>query len=397
MHRLRVGPDAVTDDDRTGPAQALARRWTELRERVAWTPPPRAEVYSVGKAALAASVAYLAASAATDIDTPVLAPLAAIITVRVSVHASVRGAIQRSIAVVIGVLAAVAVGSHLSLSALSVGLLTGVSLGVSQLLLRLERQAANQVPVSILVVMAATAAGLDESPWHRAWGTVIGAAVGVVVSLALPASRVKDGRETLGRLSDSSADLLDEIGDALRRPWTLDQTAEWRHTARVTRQRLVAEAADAVGNSREAAHWNVRDRTHTDELARYEEALPRLERTAIGVWTLARGLDDHAELTGGTHREMPDMAALLAAVATLVRGFTADALDGSTERTGPAVAAARTARDTCASRAGRQSLAALDHRDPAHHERPEREWMSYTALLVQLDRIIDDLGGPVGP
>ena len=225
--------------------------------------------------------------------------------------------------------------------------------------------------------------------------TVIGAAVGVGVSLALPASRVKDGRETLGRLTDGIASLLDEVGAALRQSWTLEQTAEWRHTARVTRQRLVGEAADAVGTSRESAHWNVRDRTHVAELARYEEALPRLERTAIGVWTLARGLDDHARLSGGEHHEMPDMASLLAAVAGVVRSFTADVLAGHGGRTDPAVAVALEARERCASRAARQSLAALDSTDPAHHERPEREWMSYTALLVQLDRIIDDLRAPL--
>ena len=141
------------------------------------------------------------------------------------------------------------------------------------------------------------------------------------------------------------------------------QTAEWRHTARITRQRLVGEAGEAVGTSRESAHWNVRDRTHTAELARFEQALPRLERTAIGVWTLARGLDDHASLTGGEHHEMPDMAALLAAVSGLVRAFTADVLAGHGDRTGPAVASALSARETCARRAGRQS--------PSH---PWRRW-----------------------
>lgn len=381
----------MTDDARPGAGGALVRRWADLREQVAWTRPPRAEVYSVLKAALAAALAWLAAVAMTDLSSPVLAPLAAMITVRISVHASMTAAIQRSVAVVIGVLAAVALGTHLSLNALSIGLLTGLTLAVAQLLLRLPRQAANQVPVSLLVVMAATSSGIDDAPWARTWATVIGASVGVAVSLALPASRVKDGRETLGRLSESTAHLLDAIAEALTGTWSLEQTAEWRHTARVTRQRLVGEAADAVGNSRESAHWNVRDRAHVGELSRYEEALPRLERTAIGVWTLARGLDHHATLNGGEHHEMPDMAALLAAVAELVRAFTADALVGRDERTGPAVDAATKARETCASRAGHQSLAALDRGDPAYEERPEREWMSYTALLVQLDRIIDDL------
>ena len=78
--------------------------WRALVERVAWTPPTRAEVAAVGRAGLAAALAWLLAVAVTDLDAPVLAPLAALITVRVSVHASIRSAIERSAAVVLGVL-----------------------------------------------------------------------------------------------------------------------------------------------------------------------------------------------------------------------------------------------------------------------------------------------------
>ena len=148
----------------------------------------------MAKAGLAAALAWMLAIAVTDVEAPVLAPLAALITVRVSVHASIRGAIERSVAVVLGVLVAIAIGNSLGLNALTVGVLTSGSLAFALLVLRLPRPAANQIPVSALVVMGALAAGEESYAWERAVDTVLGAAVGVAVSLALPASRRNDAR-----------------------------------------------------------------------------------------------------------------------------------------------------------------------------------------------------------
>ncbi|MBV8236792.1 MAG: FUSC family protein, partial [Acidimicrobiia bacterium] len=150
----------------------MARQaWTALVHRTGWTPPTRAEVATVAKAAVAAAVAWALAVAVTGVSDPVLAPLAALICVRVSADASVRVALQRSAAVVLGVLLAVAIGDAIGLNALTVGLLTGASLAIALLVLRLQRQAANQVPVSALVVMAALASHHGTEAWQRAVDT----------------------------------------------------------------------------------------------------------------------------------------------------------------------------------------------------------------------------------
>jgi uncharacterized membrane protein YgaE (UPF0421/DUF939 family) len=368
-------------------------RWQALAARVAWTPPSRAEVAAVARAALAASLAWMLAVAVTDVDAPILAPLAAIISVRVSVHASVRSAIERSAAVVAGVLVALALGSAIGLSALTVGLLTGGSLGVALLLLRLPRPAATQVPVSALAVMASIGAGEEAYALSRTLETVLGAAVGVAVSLALPASRVDEARETLRRLATSVGDELDMMSVGLAANWSTEQTAEWRRTARITRQRLVTETTEAVGQGREAAHWNVRDRSHIAELVRYEQVLPRLERTAIGVWAISRGLEDHAQLTGGEHVPMPDMAALLASLGGLVRVFASVVLGEH-----PAGGVLAAVEDVLLRRA--PCAAVAHHQVAADVPAPDRpsspaEWMSYTALLVQVDRIVEDLRQPL--
>ena len=367
-------------------------RWRALVERVAWTPPTRAELAAIGRAGLAAALAWVLAVAVTDLDAPVLAPLAAIITARVSVHASIRSAIERSAAVVMGVLVAIAIGHNLGLNAVTVGLITSASLAVAVLVLRLPRQAANQVPVSALVVMAALASGEEGYGWVRAFDTVLGAAVGVAVTFALPASRVNDARESMRRLADVLGDELDAMGTGLGNTWSTVQTAEWRHTARLTRQGLVEQMTEAVGNSREAAQWNVRDRAHVAELGRYEEVMPRLERAAIGVWAIARGLEDHAQLTGGEHRRMESMGGLLKALGNLVRVFTAEVLGDQPEgAVAGALQEVHAQRAPCARAAHRQTRETPGQESSG----PAPEWMSYTALLVQVDRIVEDLRAPL--
>jgi len=369
--------------------------WRALVERVAWTPPTRAEIAAVGRAGLAAALAWLLAVALTDLDAPVLAPLAALITVRVSVHASIRSAIERSAAVVVGVLVAVAIGDTLGLNAFTVGVLTSASLAFALLVLRLPRPAATQIPVSALVVMAALASGEEAYAWVRAFDTVLGAAVGVAVSLALPASRLDDARESMRRLADVLGDELDTMGAGLSDTWSTVQTADWRHTARLTRQRLVEQMTEAVGNGREAAQWNVRDRAHIAELGLYEDVMPRLERTAIGVWAIARGLEDHAQLTGGEHGRMEAMGALLISVGNLVRVFTGEVLgDHPDGGVASALEMVHVQRAPCARAAHRQTVEAPGH-DPDGPGGRGPEWMSYTALLVQVDRIVDDLRAPL--
>ena len=138
--------------------------------------------------------------------------------------------------------------------------------------------------------------------------TLIGAAIGVVISLLLPASRLVDARETLDRLATSLGEVLDTMGNGLQEPWSTDQTEEWRQTARTVRTRLVDQAEEAIGNGREVARWNVRDRRHAVELGRFEDVMPRLERTAIGVSVISRGLDDHAWVSGTSTAPCPRWA-----------------------------------------------------------------------------------------
>jgi hypothetical protein len=79
---------------------------------------------------------------------------------------------------------------------------------------------------------------------------------------------------------------------------------------------------------------------------------------------------------------MPDMASLLAAVAELVRAVVRDLLEpdgGDAEQV--ALEQVRRRREPCERAASRRT----------------GDWMSYTAVLVQVDRVVDDLRGPPSP
>ena len=381
-----------------GPFDRLRRLWERIATAVAWTRPTSTEVGTVAKSALAAGLAWALAATWTDTTAAVLAALTAIVVVQVNVRASVSSALQRTAAVVLGVLAALAVGDLLSLNGLTVGLLVAVALGLAQLVLRLPAAAARQVPISVLVVLTTVSPDQGDTGWTRAGETVLGAAVGIVVSLVLPASRLVDARQTVQRLGVGIGDVLLSMEAALQHPWSTEQTEAWRRASHAVRDRLVAQANEAVGNSREAAKWNVRDRRHRDELGRYEDFVPCLQRSAIGVWVIARGLDDHARVAGGTHREMPAFGSLLGGLAAAVDEFVRLVLGESTAaRVGSALDEVRVRRAGCVQAASRRARVALEHDDDTDRHEVESEWLGYVSLLVQVDRIAADLRAQVPP
>jgi uncharacterized membrane protein YgaE (UPF0421/DUF939 family) len=378
------------------PQGRLSRWWSRFTEAVSWTRPTSTEVGIVLKAGLAAGLAWGVASLVTDVSSPLLAPLTAIVTVRVSVRSSVGRAVGRSAAVVLGVLLALAVGDTIDLNGVTIGLLVAGSLAIAELLFRLPLWAATQVPISILVVLGAVATPDRTDARRRAVDTLIGAAVGVAVSLLLPASRRVDARQTLDRLADGLEHTLDTMGQGLGESWTRDDTSEWRRDAHVARDRLVQQALEAVGDSREAARWNHRDRRHIDELGRYEELAQRSERAAIGVSSIARTFDEFAHRSDEAHQPLPRLSALMVALARGIRAVVSEGL-GQTgvADVDAAIADVRAKREECMSGARRRARLALESDVASEDDRSAAEWLGYAAVLVHVDRIVHDLTGPL--
>jgi uncharacterized membrane protein YgaE (UPF0421/DUF939 family) len=374
----------------------LRRRWRRFAEAISWTRPTSTEVGIVLKAGLAAGLAWGIARLVTDVPNPLLAPLTAIVTVRVSVRSSVSRAVLRSLAVALGVLLALALGDTIHLNGVTIGLLVAGSLAIAELLFRLPLWAATQVPISILVVLGAVATPDRADGWRRAVDTMIGAAVGVAVSLLLPASRRVDARQTLDRLADGLERTLDTMGQGLGEPWTSDDTTEWRREAHIARDRLVQQALEAVGDSREAARWNHRDRRHVDELGRYEELAQRSERAAIGVSSIARTFDEFAHRSDEAHRPLPRLAALVLALARGIRAVVNEGLgEADAAEVDAAITDVRAKREECMAGARRRARLALESDVSSEDDRSAAEWLGYAAVLVHVDRIVHDLTGPL--
>src|SRR5262249_5136026 len=167
----------------------------------------------------------------TNVPNPFLAPATAIVTVHATAWASIRTAVQRSIAVVVGVIVALAIGDAVPLNAWSVGILVTISLGISVLVLRFSGGAANQLPITVLLVLAVVSSGQKGYGIGRAVDTIIGAAFGGAVSLALPASRLQEARNALARLTAELADCLATMGAGLQQPWSEQTTSAWEARA----------------------------------------------------------------------------------------------------------------------------------------------------------------------
>jgi hypothetical protein len=83
---------------------------------------------------------------------------------------------------------------------------------------------------------------------------------------------------------------------------------------------------------------------------------------------------------------------MLIALAGAVRALAHDVLGpAGANELGPALDEVRTRRQRCVEGASRRARRALEH-DGEPDDELQGEWLGYTAVIVQVGRIIDDLG-----
>jgi len=369
--------------------------WTDTVRAWSWTRPTAGEVGTVLKAGLAAGLSFSVARVVTNVPNPLLAPATAIVTVHATAWTSLRVALQRSIAVVVGVIVALLIGDAVSLNGFTVAILVVVALGISVFVLRFSGGEANQLPITLLLVLAVVSYGQKSYGVGRAVDTIIGAAFGGLVALALPTSRLQEARSALTRLAAELADCLAMMGAGLQQPWSEKTTGTWEARAQRSRKQLARRAVDAVGSGRRAARWNYRDRRHLHDLERYDEVAPRLERISIGVAEIARALDETGARTPDGHVPTPKLGALVAALGTAVGAY--ERLLDHPDDNGALRAALQEVRICRAeSEQGAIRRARLAIEGGARAVDPEAdEWLSYGAVLEQADAIILDLERPI--
>jgi uncharacterized membrane protein YccC len=195
----------------------LVRQVSRFARR-AVSAPTRAAWFQASKAALSAAVAWELARHLTQSPYPIFAPLAAMLTVQATVLESLRTGIQRTLGVVGGVLLAFVLASALGLHWWSVGILVLLGLLIGQSL-ALGPSGSTQIAVSALLVLVLSG-GSNSYAVDRVLDTLIGAAVGIVVSLTLvPPLHVRDSGLAIRGLADAQAAVLTATAESLRAGW----------------------------------------------------------------------------------------------------------------------------------------------------------------------------------
>jgi Aromatic acid exporter family member 1 len=283
----------------------VVRLWRRLRAGGPreWLTLERDAVRLVVKTTLAATLAWELSRLVLPHGTPALASLGAILTVQVTIRSTVYRGLQQSVGVVVGVGGAVLLARLLGVHAWSVGLIILAALLLGRLL-RLGTQA-NQIAISALLVLALGA----NYGAARIWETLLGAAVGVLLNLALaPPTYVEQAGRTLRGVGTDIGVLLTEIGDGLRGGWDARTAQGWLDRAReITRAQQ--GALDAVARAEESIHFNPRARDEAEAVARLAEGARALEHVVSQVRGITRTL---LELS---RADTPPSAAAAAAIA----------------------------------------------------------------------------------
>lgn len=253
----------------------------------------RSPFLQVAKSAIATIAAWLVAGWLIEGPPPVFAAIAALLVVQPSLNQSFTKAVERSIGVIGGVVIASVLGLVFGSYTWVIVAATAVALLVAWAL-KMSPGTANQFAISAVLVLALGTTTTDYA-LDRVIETLIGAAIGIVVNLALvPPVLVPGAREKVDALAAELADALDRLGAALsaeQRPQSLE---ELLLTARLMRP-MVAAAETAIGDAADSLALNPRSRRHRDDLAVLEARLQQYSPIVTQVIGMTRAVYDRYE------------------------------------------------------------------------------------------------------
>jgi uncharacterized membrane protein YccC len=362
-----------------------ARRVTSYRGQ---GPPPGLRTL---KTTFAAVLAYELAARLLTGPAPLLAPLTTLLVAQVTVFETIRSGLQRVGSVVAGVLVAVLLSTVVGLTWWGLALVILASLVVGQFL-RLGEQAL-EVPISAMLVLAVTGQP-EAAALSRVLETLIGAVVGVAVTVIGPPVYVQPAADAVGELADDLATLLRAMGEELTEGWSGDQARAWaRRAQELDRPLRVAE--NALVRAEESLRMNPRSKRIVEGASSLRPGLGALEHASIQVRAICRDLVDLAEAIEERGRAEPEvlvaLGRLLVELGEGVSAFgelVAPDVAGRPREAVPlriALEIARTHRDVLA------ELMLVDARaDP-------ELWHIQGGLLADVDRLLREIDVERGP
>ncbi|HEY3534945.1 MAG TPA: FUSC family protein [Pedococcus sp.] len=261
--------------DRAWPARP--RTWREVPTRL------RSPATQVLRLTVAAVLAWLIAQQVTGQKHDLTGPLTALLVLQATAFSTLKMGLLRVLAVLAGVLVAVAVSTLAGLTWWSLGAVIAVSLVLARAL-RLGEQAL-EVPISAMLILAVTAP--DVVAEYRVVHTLIGAGVGVLFNLLVPAAvPTRRAASAVLSVSYAAADCLDDASRTTsERPLRRADVAGWLDRARGVGAD-VAFASSAVSQVEEGRKLNPRAIGTSDVGPVLRSGLERLESTVLQLRAL---------------------------------------------------------------------------------------------------------------
>ncbi|MFE6616733.1 aromatic acid exporter family protein [Amycolatopsis sp. NPDC057786] len=220
----------------------------------------RRSLIQTTKAAAAAVIAWIVATAVLRLPQPFLAPYAAVFLVQATVYRSLRGWAQQVGAVGAGVLLAAGAGQLIPSVTVALGLVIFVGLLIGSW--RGFGDSGVWVGITGMLLISYGNATEPILLADRLLETALGAAIGAVLNaVILPPLHGQRLRDATSRLAAAIADILDETADLVRGGDSADGLEDRLQDVRS----LAAEAEDAIGWTREGRYLNLRGRREIRE------------------------------------------------------------------------------------------------------------------------------------
>ncbi|HET8615753.1 MAG TPA: hypothetical protein VFL94_09530 [Actinomycetales bacterium] len=248
------------------------------------------------------------------------APLGAVAMTYPTIATTVRQASHGILAIGLG--GGLGLIVHTTLQTDLLGIVVVVAVGVALAGLPLLGEQRSYVPVVALLVVIIGGRNPQDYALAYVVMSLLGAAVGVVVSVALPALRLSPGHEALRSVEALLADQLHDVAEVLR-SGEQPEADEWDRRLRSARP-FVEDMRRRVGEARDAQRGNPRARRRgypANHLQRIARSLERVTPLVEQVLDLVSRTYRHG-LTSPLDRQLAHAAAdALDRIADLVRSY----------------------------------------------------------------------------
>ncbi|WP_150251517.1 FUSC family protein [Nocardiopsis deserti] len=382
----------MTGRDREGTDGAVARARAWVSRAAGSDGHERHTVLSIGKSALAASLAWFAAQHLIQAGSPAFAPFTAVLMMQVTVYQSVVQSLRYVGAVALGITVQAVLGFAAGPDMLTFVVVTLIALVIGR-----------WRPLGSQGSQVVTAAFFAFSTFLTSQGytgrlvdlsqilllVLIGCAIGTAVNvLVLPPMRFRSAEYAIRSLAHAECNLIGDIQRGIERgELTEDEAENWRQRANRLAS-TVQQTRSAVDTAWESVYLNparlLRRHRHHVAFEGYQQLVDALERTTHQLGSLARSI--HLWSRDGERSVYQDFLRLYGNFLASVTEITRELSGLDQDRLGPQ--ARRLCRLTEQARERHDDLLRAKEREGSPPFDDLR--LPYGVLLIEAQRLMDE-------